>query len=69
MVVVSDMQITCDLDLTGAAAGTWDVVVTNDDGQSATPAFGFRVQLGWGSLEAWATMIRPGRQTRAATTL
>ncbi len=53
VVVVSDTQITCDLDLTGAAAGTWDVVVTNHDGQSATLAFGFRVQLGWGSLEAW----------------
>ncbi|MDY6878296.1 MAG: DNRLRE domain-containing protein [Chloroflexota bacterium] len=36
IVRVSDTQITCDFDLTGAAAGAWDVVVTNPDGHSGT---------------------------------
>ncbi|MBN1888840.1 MAG: DNRLRE domain-containing protein [Thermoflexales bacterium] len=41
--VASAAQITCDLDLSGAATGDWDVVVTNPDGQSATLADGFEV--------------------------
>ncbi len=53
VVVDSDTQITCDLDLTGAATGTWDVVVTNPNTQEGTLMFGFRVDLGWGSLDAW----------------
>ncbi len=40
----SDTQITCDLDLTGAETGDWDVVVTNDDGQYCTLAAGFSVE-------------------------
>ncbi len=53
VVVVSDTQITCDFDLADAAAGTWDVVVTNPDTQEGVLPFGFRVHLGWGSLQAW----------------
>lgn len=34
--VVNANKITCSFDLNGAAAGTWNVVVTNPDGQSAT---------------------------------
>jgi hypothetical protein len=41
--VVSTSQITCDFDLTGAAAGQWDVVVTNPDLQSGTLPGGFTV--------------------------
>ena len=37
-------QITCTLDITGAATGDWDVVVTNTDGQSAVLPGGFRVR-------------------------
>ncbi len=42
--VVSTSQITCSFDLSGAAAGEWNVVVTNPDGQSGTLADGFAVQ-------------------------
>ncbi len=38
VVVVSQDQITCDLDLGGAALGAWNVYVENADGQSATRA-------------------------------
>jgi uncharacterized repeat protein (TIGR01451 family) len=41
--VASDTQITCDLDLTGATAGQWNVVVTNPDAQSGTLSNGFTV--------------------------
>ncbi len=41
--VVSATQITCTLDLTGKAAGQWNVVVTNPDGQLATLANAFTV--------------------------
>lgn len=41
--VISPTQITCSLDLTDAVTGTWDVVVTNTDGQSATKAGAFTV--------------------------
>jgi hypothetical protein len=36
VVVASAAKITCGLDLAGAAAGRWGVVVTNDDGKSFT---------------------------------
>jgi len=39
--VASSTQITCSFDLTGAASGTWDVVVTNTDGRSGTLPGGF----------------------------
>jgi uncharacterized repeat protein (TIGR01451 family) len=41
--VASDSQITCNFDLTGAAAGLWNVVVANPDGQSGTLTNGFTV--------------------------
>ncbi|MGE5531973.1 MAG: beta strand repeat-containing protein, partial [Bacteroidota bacterium] len=41
--VVSATQITCTLNLAGAAAGAWDVVVGNPDGQSGTLSGGFTV--------------------------
>ncbi len=43
VVRVSASQITCDFDLTGAATGTWNVVVTNPDAQSGTLPDGFTV--------------------------
>lgn len=36
-------SVTCMIDLTGAAVGTWDVVVVNPDGYSGTLAGGFTV--------------------------
>ncbi len=45
VVVVSSSQITCDFDLTGAAAGQWNVVVTNPDSQSGTLPNGFTVSF------------------------
>ena len=42
--VVGASQITCDLDLTGAAAGQWNVVVTNPGGQSGQLSNGFAVK-------------------------
>jgi PKD repeat protein len=41
--VLSGNQITCTFDITGAEAGAWDVVVTNDDMQSGTLPAGFTV--------------------------
>jgi uncharacterized repeat protein (TIGR01451 family) len=41
--MVSDAQIACNFDLTGAAAGLWNVVVTNPDAQSGTLTNGFTV--------------------------
>jgi PKD repeat protein len=43
--VVSPTEITCDLDLAGAAEGPWDVMVINDDGQSGVLAGGFQVRF------------------------
>lgn len=44
VVVVNPTKIECQFDLTGAATGDWDVVVTNSDGQSATWAENFTVR-------------------------
>jgi hypothetical protein len=41
--VVSASKITCDLDLTGAATGLWNVTITNPDLQSDTLPNGFTV--------------------------
>jgi len=41
--VVDTSLITCDFDLDGAAAGSWNVVVTNPDGLSTTLVDGFTV--------------------------
>jgi PKD repeat protein len=37
-------ELECEFDLTGAATGAWDVVVTNSDGQYATLPGGFMVR-------------------------
>jgi hypothetical protein len=41
--VVSESRITCEFDLTGATTGSWDVVVTNPDNETATLADGFHI--------------------------
>ncbi|MHB8896158.1 MAG: IPT/TIG domain-containing protein, partial [Candidatus Geothermincolia bacterium] len=41
--VVSPERITCKLDLTGAAEGVWNVVVTSQEGKSGTLTGGFTV--------------------------
>lgn len=41
--VVSPGKLTCSFDLTGAAAGRWDVTVTNPDGRSGTLPAAFKV--------------------------
>jgi hypothetical protein len=41
--VVSATQISCTLPIAGAAAGVWNVVVTNSDAQSGTLANGFTI--------------------------
>jgi len=43
--VVSANKITCDVDITGAATGAWDVRVTNSDGKSDTLAGAFTIQF------------------------
>ncbi|MDI9634062.1 MAG: PKD domain-containing protein [Methanolinea sp.] len=42
--VVDQGRITCTLNLSGANPGTWDVEVTNEDGQSGTLQNGFEVR-------------------------
>jgi PKD repeat protein len=42
--VLTETQIACTLDLTGHAAGLWDVVVTNPDGKTATLPAAFEIQ-------------------------
>jgi PKD repeat protein len=43
--VVDPTKITCDVDLNGVAVGDWNVIVTNEDGQSSAPlAGGFMVE-------------------------
>jgi subtilisin family serine protease len=46
VVVVSATKITCNFNLTGAANGQWNVMVTNPDGQSGTLSNGFEVVPG-----------------------
>ncbi|MFC1800003.1 FlgD immunoglobulin-like domain containing protein [Candidatus Eisenbacteria bacterium] len=46
VVVESPSQITCDFSLGSIAAGTWDVVVTNRDGQKDVLLSGFEVMEG-----------------------
>jgi streptogramin lyase len=72
--VVSDNKITCDFALPGnAAAGAWNVVVANGDGQSDTLFGGFEVTAPpvvstWylaegctqGGMETWVLVQNPG---------
>jgi len=48
---VSSSQLTCTLPLIGAAAGQWNVIVTNPDGQTATFSSGFIITP---NATAWA---------------
>jgi PKD repeat protein len=41
--VTSSSKITCEVNLSGAQTGTWNVVVANNDGQSATLAGAFTI--------------------------
>jgi hypothetical protein len=67
VVVVDSTQITCDFDLTGAATGAWDVVVTNPDTQSDTLAGAFMVytsvpsslSLGWNLISLQLEPLDP----------
>jgi len=43
-VVESASKITCQFNLLGKTVGLWDVVITNDDGQSATLLSGFKIE-------------------------
>jgi hypothetical protein len=43
-VSATSTQITCTFDLNGKTAGTWNVIVTNPDGQAATLSSGFEVR-------------------------
>jgi hypothetical protein len=43
VVVVSPAQITCSFNLSGAATGSWNIVVTNPDSQSGSLSNGFSV--------------------------
>lgn len=54
--VVSATRITCTIDLTGAAAGTYDVVVRNPDGGEGRLAGGFTVNAACGQ-GASATLL------------
>jgi hypothetical protein len=46
LAVVGSTKITCTFDLTGKALGQWNVIVTNQDGQSGTLTDGFTVMEG-----------------------
>ncbi|WP_250987966.1 PKD domain-containing protein [Methanoculleus oceani] len=57
--VVSSTQITCTLDLTGAAVGSWNVVVANPGGQPVTLADGFSVTEAANSPPGVTTVTAP----------
>jgi len=76
--VVSSNQITCTLDLTNAAAGTYDVVVINPDGNQSKLIGGFTVDpaecgtgaayiLPFGFFVGLATLKRVGKRRRRKT--
>jgi C1A family cysteine protease len=71
LTVVNSNTITCDFDLTGAATGAWDVVVTNPDSQSGTLSNGFTVygtslepDIGVSPTSFEETVIQDGMVTR-----
>lgn len=61
--VVSDDLITCDFDLTGKSVGNWNVIVTNDDGKSATLEEGFRIEYPPPALTGMAPDTGPAQTT------
>ena len=57
---ISPTQLTCTLNLTGAAIGQWTVVVThhaNDGGQSGSLAQGFTVGVPPPSMKLYLPMV------------
>ncbi len=65
IVVVSPTEITCTFNLSGAAVGLWDVVVTNTDTQSATLSSAFSV-IGQSSAYSWTNFVgQPGSSGNA----
>ena len=62
--VASD-QITCSFDVTGAAAGDWDLEVINTNGERAILPGGFKVTPTTGPLSV--TAINPGSGTAGGT--
>jgi thermitase len=58
--IVSSTKITCSFNLNGKQAGSWDVVVTNPDGQSAILPGGFSVTLAPPPPRVNVTSITPG---------
>jgi|GEM_PF-3462186 len=65
--VVSASKITCAFDLTGAAPGTWDVVVINRDDASATLPNGFRI-TGPGPVMPYSALLPAILQPQAGET-
>jgi hypothetical protein len=61
--VVSEGKITCAFDLTGAAAGAWDVVVTNPDGRAGTLSAAFTI----GYAAPTVVSITPAKANNDAT--
>jgi parallel beta-helix repeat protein len=61
VLVVSSTEITCTLDISSAASGAWDVVVTNPDGQSGALTAGFIV-----NPEPTITSITPDNAGKGA---
>jgi hypothetical protein len=59
----SATKITCTFNLTGAATGPWNVVVTNPDGQSATLPSGFTIAYPAPTI----TSITPNSGSRGTT--
>ncbi len=59
--VVTDELITCDVDLTGVAPGSWDLVVTFPDASTYELPNGF--YIGGAYVSAWGDeLLSPGRQ-------
>jgi hypothetical protein len=63
--IVSSTKITCAFNLNGKQAGTWDIVVTKPDGQSATLPGGFTVAAPPAKLSV--TGITPNNAKRGTT--
>ena len=64
VVLTGSTDIACNFDLTGAAAGSWDVYVKNQDGQNATLAGGFTVL---NPIPGALTSINPTSATAGST--
>jgi hypothetical protein len=63
--VVSENAITCQLNLSGKAVGSWNVVVTNTDGKSGQLSNGFTIEY----PPPTVTSISPNRANRSVGTV